>query len=239
MGTVRVQLNLLQKTRCDFFFCFACFRCQWDRSFARRPIKNRRFWAKNAPPPGKPVTFYECHPEDHAPAPSVRADLTHMHVRTHTHTTSLMMKQTILSPHMCSVKLMLILTESLAGIACPRNLTIFAHCWWTKKWWSQSKCNNYQNMRQMFGRALKYQLPLLFICVIVLYCFLCLLACLKVYFIVLYVPLNNWISCPHGWLSRPLRLNIFRTYRGICVWIPVPPGWVKCNLSKALEASDK
>ena len=26
-------------------------------------------------PPGKPVTFYECHPEDHAPAPSVRADL--------------------------------------------------------------------------------------------------------------------------------------------------------------------
>ena len=27
------------------------------------------------PPPGKPVTFYECHPEDHAPAPSVRADL--------------------------------------------------------------------------------------------------------------------------------------------------------------------
>ena len=26
------------------------------------------------PPPGKPVTFYECHPEDHAPAPSVRAD---------------------------------------------------------------------------------------------------------------------------------------------------------------------
>ena len=27
------------------------------------------------PPQGKPVTFYECHPEDHAPAPSVRADL--------------------------------------------------------------------------------------------------------------------------------------------------------------------
>ena len=41
------------------------------------------------PPPGKPVTFYECHPEDHAPAPSVRADfdvhqgdrvLTHPHM---------------------------------------------------------------------------------------------------------------------------------------------------------------
>ena len=45
----------------------------WRR--ASRPIKNRRFWPKNAPPPGKPVTFYECHPEDHAPAPSVRADL--------------------------------------------------------------------------------------------------------------------------------------------------------------------
>ena len=29
---------------------------------------------KCPPPPGKPVTFYECHPEDHAPAPSVRAD---------------------------------------------------------------------------------------------------------------------------------------------------------------------
>ena len=26
------------------------------------------------PPTGKPLTFYECHPEDHAPAPSVRAD---------------------------------------------------------------------------------------------------------------------------------------------------------------------
>ena len=45
----------------------------WRR--ASRPIKNRRFWPKNATPPGKPVTFYECHPEDHAPAPSVRADL--------------------------------------------------------------------------------------------------------------------------------------------------------------------
>ena len=31
--------------------------------------------AEKCPPPGKPVTFYECHPEDHAPAPSVRADL--------------------------------------------------------------------------------------------------------------------------------------------------------------------
>ena len=30
--------------------------------------------AKCPPPPGKPVTFYECHPDDHAPAPSVRAD---------------------------------------------------------------------------------------------------------------------------------------------------------------------
>ena len=30
--------------------------------------------AEKCPPPGKPVTFYECHPDDHAPAPSVRAD---------------------------------------------------------------------------------------------------------------------------------------------------------------------
>ena len=34
--------------------------------------KTRGFGRKK---PGKPVTFYECHPEDHAPAPSVRADL--------------------------------------------------------------------------------------------------------------------------------------------------------------------
>ena len=32
-------------------------------------------FGRKMPPPGKPVTFYECHPEDHAPAPSVRADL--------------------------------------------------------------------------------------------------------------------------------------------------------------------
>ena len=34
--------------------------------------KTQGFGRKMAP--GKPVTFYECHPEDHAPAPSVRAD---------------------------------------------------------------------------------------------------------------------------------------------------------------------
>ena len=34
------------------------------------------------PPPGKPVTFYECHPDDHAPAPSVRADF---HLVYHSH----------------------------------------------------------------------------------------------------------------------------------------------------------
>ena len=32
-------------------------------------------FGRKMPPPGKPVTFYECHPDDHAPAPSVRADL--------------------------------------------------------------------------------------------------------------------------------------------------------------------
>ena len=37
--------------------------------------KHRVLAEKWDPPPGKPVTFYECHPEDHAPAPSVRADL--------------------------------------------------------------------------------------------------------------------------------------------------------------------
>ena len=37
--------------------------------------KTGGFGWKMGPPPGKPVTFYECHPDDHAPAPSVRADL--------------------------------------------------------------------------------------------------------------------------------------------------------------------
>ena len=36
--------------------------------------KTGGFGRKMPPPPGKPVTFYECHPDDHAPAPSVRAD---------------------------------------------------------------------------------------------------------------------------------------------------------------------
>ena len=36
--------------------------------------KTGGFGRKMPPPPGKLVTFYECHPEDHAPAPSVRAD---------------------------------------------------------------------------------------------------------------------------------------------------------------------
>ena len=45
----------------------------WRR--ASRPIKKQEVLAEKCPPPGKPVTFYECHPEDHAPAPSVRADL--------------------------------------------------------------------------------------------------------------------------------------------------------------------
>ena len=37
--------------------------------------------AEKCPPPGKPVTFYECHPEDHAPAPSVRADFSAWRLR--------------------------------------------------------------------------------------------------------------------------------------------------------------
>ena len=36
--------------------------------------KTQGFGKKRGPPPGKPVTFYGCHPEDHAPAPSVQAD---------------------------------------------------------------------------------------------------------------------------------------------------------------------
>ena len=64
--TFRLPISRTGVFRTVFYSVF------WRR--ASRPIKNRRFWPKNAPPPGKPVTFYECHPEDHAPAPSVRAD---------------------------------------------------------------------------------------------------------------------------------------------------------------------
>ena len=38
------------------------------------PQNGRQASKARPPPPGKPVTFYECHPDDHAPAPSVRAD---------------------------------------------------------------------------------------------------------------------------------------------------------------------
>ena len=53
-------------------YCFF-YSVFWRR--ASRPIKKQEVLAEKCPPPGKPVTFYECHPEDHAPAPSVRADL--------------------------------------------------------------------------------------------------------------------------------------------------------------------
>ena len=67
------RLPILARSRTGVFRT-VFYSVFWRR--ASRPIKNRRFWPKNAPPPppGKPVTFYECHPEDHAPAPSVRAD---------------------------------------------------------------------------------------------------------------------------------------------------------------------
>ena len=40
----------------------------------RHDLSKTGGFGRKIPPPGKPVTFYECHPEDHAPAPSVRAD---------------------------------------------------------------------------------------------------------------------------------------------------------------------
>ena len=73
-----------------FFSLFACRF--WTGAFTNRCLpycfftvffegerhdlsKTGGFGRKMGPPPGKPVTFYECHPDDHAPAPSVRADL--------------------------------------------------------------------------------------------------------------------------------------------------------------------
>ena len=50
-------------------FFFQCFLKASVTTYQKH-----RVLAEKCPPPGKPVTFYECHPEDHAPAPSVRAD---------------------------------------------------------------------------------------------------------------------------------------------------------------------
>ena len=71
-----------------FFSLFACRF--WTGAFTNRCLpycflqcflkasvttyQKQGFGRKMGPPPGKPVTFYECHPDDHAPAPSVRAD---------------------------------------------------------------------------------------------------------------------------------------------------------------------
>ena len=40
----------------------------------RHDLSKTGGFGRKMPPPGKPVTLYECHPDDHAPAPSVRAD---------------------------------------------------------------------------------------------------------------------------------------------------------------------
>ena len=49
-------------------YCFL----QWFLKASVTTYQKHRVLAEKCPPPGKPVTFYECHPEDHAPAPSVR-----------------------------------------------------------------------------------------------------------------------------------------------------------------------
>ena len=71
---------------------FSLFACRfWTGAFTNRCLpycflqcflkasvttyQKQEVLAEKCPPPGKPVTFYECHPDDHAPAPSVRADL--------------------------------------------------------------------------------------------------------------------------------------------------------------------
>ena len=71
---------------------FSLFACRfWTGAFTNRCLpycflqcflkasvttyQKQEVLAEKCPPPGKPVTFYERHPDDHAPAPSVRADL--------------------------------------------------------------------------------------------------------------------------------------------------------------------
>ena len=51
-----------------------CFLLQCFLKASVTTYQKQQVLAEKCPPPGKPVTFYECHPEDHAPAPSVRAD---------------------------------------------------------------------------------------------------------------------------------------------------------------------
>ena len=83
----KIEVKKLKNT--GFFSLFACRF--WTGAFTNRCLpycfftvffegerhdlsKTGGFGRKMPPPPGKPVTFYECHPDDHAPAPSVRAD---------------------------------------------------------------------------------------------------------------------------------------------------------------------
>ena len=53
-------------------YCFLqCFLKASVTTYQKQEVLAEKW---DPPSPGKPVTFYECHPEDHAPAPSVRAD---------------------------------------------------------------------------------------------------------------------------------------------------------------------
>ena len=83
----KIEVKKVEKH--GFFSLFACRF--WTGAFTNRCLpycflqcflkasvttyQKQEVLAEKCPPPGKPVTFYECHPEDHAPAPSVRADL--------------------------------------------------------------------------------------------------------------------------------------------------------------------
>ena len=49
---------------------FQCFLKASVTTYQKQEVLDE----KCPPPPGKPVTFNECHPEEDAPAPSVRAD---------------------------------------------------------------------------------------------------------------------------------------------------------------------
>ena len=82
----KIEVKKLKNT--GFFSLFTCRF--WTGAFTNRCLpycflqcflkasvttyQKQEVLAEKCPPPGKPVTFYECHPDDHAPAPSVRAD---------------------------------------------------------------------------------------------------------------------------------------------------------------------
>ena len=73
LQTKKIEVKKLKNT-VFFHFSLADFGRARSRTGVFRTVFYSVFW-RRASRPIKNRRFYECHPEDHAPAPSVRADL--------------------------------------------------------------------------------------------------------------------------------------------------------------------